>query len=446
MRGDDNYQVGDLTAGTTKAVSNYASTNRVRLGGAGGSSIGMIAGLALAGPIGLVAGSLIGGSAGKASMRMTIKEEAEEQERVRLQKTNEAWLAEAPDLLGGMMPTSSFQGRSAVHHQDMTSHQRGLGPPAPPPSSPNHHPTQRAPSQEWSMSENNFTATSQRTTALYQNQQQEFQSSTTRSSISTDAGEIIPLVYAQYPPTQHDSRAAMHSNQRIPPSSHGYNSPPVSVDSPDVGNAPPVAVMAARHHPTMFHDNGESRIWDPSVASYPVGPGQHLVPSPSSLAYSHSATQVSSSSLPSGHATVVQSSSTQFQATTRTTTTTTTRTIQQQQHQQEQHYYCQSSAQNPSSYPTNTTTTAMVSNLGNSMAVARSPAPHPQPPNQPGYRFGTFRKNVWTRKTAWSICDVETEQIFQTVPKESCPHENLFVTSFRFVLVFFCCFCDKIIQ
>lgn len=70
MRGDNQYAVGDFTAGTSKAVGQYASKNRERLGGAGGSSIGMVAGAVIAGPIGLVAGSLIGSSAGKSSMRI----------------------------------------------------------------------------------------------------------------------------------------------------------------------------------------------------------------------------------------------------------------------------------------------------------------------------------------------------------------------------------------
>jgi hypothetical protein len=73
MRGDNQYAVGDFTSGTSKAMGQYASTNKERLGGAGGASIGMIAGAALLGPIGLVAGSLLGSSAGQASMRIGKK-------------------------------------------------------------------------------------------------------------------------------------------------------------------------------------------------------------------------------------------------------------------------------------------------------------------------------------------------------------------------------------
>lgn len=61
--------VGDFTAGTASAAGEYASQNRVRLAGAGGSALGMVAGLAVAGPIGLVAGSFLGSSAAQKSMR-----------------------------------------------------------------------------------------------------------------------------------------------------------------------------------------------------------------------------------------------------------------------------------------------------------------------------------------------------------------------------------------
>lgn len=68
MRGDDSYQVGDFTSGSAKAAGLYASENRCRLAGAGGSAIGMAAGAALLGPVGFIAGSMIGGSAAKSSM------------------------------------------------------------------------------------------------------------------------------------------------------------------------------------------------------------------------------------------------------------------------------------------------------------------------------------------------------------------------------------------
>jgi len=68
MRGDDSYQVGDVTSSTVKAAGKYASENKCRLAGAGGSAIGMGVGAALLGPVGFVAGSMIGGSAAKSSV------------------------------------------------------------------------------------------------------------------------------------------------------------------------------------------------------------------------------------------------------------------------------------------------------------------------------------------------------------------------------------------
>lgn len=68
MRGDDSYHVGDFTAGTAKKVGAYTSENRCRLAGVGGSVAGMAAGAALLGPVGFVAGSMLGGSAAKSSM------------------------------------------------------------------------------------------------------------------------------------------------------------------------------------------------------------------------------------------------------------------------------------------------------------------------------------------------------------------------------------------
>eukprot|EP00529_Nitzschia_sp_RCC80_P007842 CAMPEP_0113466944 /NCGR_PEP_ID=MMETSP0014_2-20120614/14549_1 /TAXON_ID=2857 /ORGANISM="Nitzschia sp." /LENGTH=1332 /DNA_ID=CAMNT_0000359215 /DNA_START=71 /DNA_END=4070 /DNA_ORIENTATION=+ /assembly_acc=CAM_ASM_000159 len=64
-RGDSSsYRVGDITTGAAASASQYASSNKSRLGGAAGSTIGMAAGAVLLGPVGLVAGSLVGASAG----------------------------------------------------------------------------------------------------------------------------------------------------------------------------------------------------------------------------------------------------------------------------------------------------------------------------------------------------------------------------------------------
>jgi hypothetical protein len=62
--GDGSYQLGDLSAGAANSVGHYAGQNKQRLGSAGGSSLGMAAGALALGPIGLVAGCVLGGMAG----------------------------------------------------------------------------------------------------------------------------------------------------------------------------------------------------------------------------------------------------------------------------------------------------------------------------------------------------------------------------------------------
>jgi hypothetical protein len=63
-RTDSNeHHAGDFLVGASRSVSDYASANKSRLGGAAGSTIGMVAGAALLGPVGLVAGSIAGGVA-----------------------------------------------------------------------------------------------------------------------------------------------------------------------------------------------------------------------------------------------------------------------------------------------------------------------------------------------------------------------------------------------
>ena len=63
--GDTGYIPGDLTAGSTRAVGEYASNNKSKLATAGGSGVASIVGLAVAGPIGFIAGSYFGGKAVK---------------------------------------------------------------------------------------------------------------------------------------------------------------------------------------------------------------------------------------------------------------------------------------------------------------------------------------------------------------------------------------------
>lgn len=105
IRGDSSYQVGDFTSGTAKAAGSYASENRCRLAGAGGSALGMVAGAALLGPVGFVAGSLAGGAAAKSSMAALTGDpkkqhpSSEETQRQTSPSNNSQSTSQAPDLL-----------------------------------------------------------------------------------------------------------------------------------------------------------------------------------------------------------------------------------------------------------------------------------------------------------------------------------------------------------
>jgi hypothetical protein len=57
------YQVGDFSRGASTSTGKYAVDNKERLGAAGGSSIGMMVGAVALGPIGLIAGGIIGAKA-----------------------------------------------------------------------------------------------------------------------------------------------------------------------------------------------------------------------------------------------------------------------------------------------------------------------------------------------------------------------------------------------
>jgi hypothetical protein len=66
MRGDsngDSYVPGDFTAGAVSGLCEYAGENKKKLSVAGGSGTGAMIGLAVAGPLGFVAGSMLGGKA-----------------------------------------------------------------------------------------------------------------------------------------------------------------------------------------------------------------------------------------------------------------------------------------------------------------------------------------------------------------------------------------------
>eukprot|EP00979_Chaetoceros_neogracilis_P013600 scaffold3931_cov326-Chaetoceros_neogracile.AAC.1 len=66
MRGGGKaYIPGDLTAGSTRAMGEYTSNNKSKLATAGGSGVASMVGLAVAGPLGFVAGTYYGGKAVK---------------------------------------------------------------------------------------------------------------------------------------------------------------------------------------------------------------------------------------------------------------------------------------------------------------------------------------------------------------------------------------------
>lgn len=80
MRGGDSYELGDLAVGTATAAREYASDNRERLASVGGSAMGMVAGAALLGPVGILAGGLLGGSAGKSTMKALAEDRQKDKE------------------------------------------------------------------------------------------------------------------------------------------------------------------------------------------------------------------------------------------------------------------------------------------------------------------------------------------------------------------------------
>jgi len=62
---NETYVVGDFSKGASVAICHYASENKERLGSTAGSSLGMAAGaMLLGGPIGLIAGGIMGARAG----------------------------------------------------------------------------------------------------------------------------------------------------------------------------------------------------------------------------------------------------------------------------------------------------------------------------------------------------------------------------------------------
>ena len=60
----EDYHFGDFSTGASKSARTYVGENKSRLAGASGSGTGALLGAAVAGPIGMVAGALVGGMAG----------------------------------------------------------------------------------------------------------------------------------------------------------------------------------------------------------------------------------------------------------------------------------------------------------------------------------------------------------------------------------------------
>ena len=69
------YSFGDFSSGASKSVGQYTAANKPRLAGAGGSGLGMVIGTVIAGPIGLVAGSYLGGRMGSKTFDSPDKNE-----------------------------------------------------------------------------------------------------------------------------------------------------------------------------------------------------------------------------------------------------------------------------------------------------------------------------------------------------------------------------------
>ena len=63
LRGDNEYVPGDMTAGTVAGMVEYTSNNKSKLAKSAGSGSAAMVGLAVAGPLGFIAGSYLGGKA-----------------------------------------------------------------------------------------------------------------------------------------------------------------------------------------------------------------------------------------------------------------------------------------------------------------------------------------------------------------------------------------------
>jgi hypothetical protein len=67
----EHYEIGDFTVGLASTSKEYVGQNKARLGSAAASGVGMMVGLAVAGPVGLLAGSYAGASLGRQTFEVT---------------------------------------------------------------------------------------------------------------------------------------------------------------------------------------------------------------------------------------------------------------------------------------------------------------------------------------------------------------------------------------
>jgi hypothetical protein len=132
---DSKYQFGDFTrgvmhsmqqvpdagvTGTAASINQYTSDNKSRLAGAGGSSIGMIVGTAVAGPIGFIAGSMIGSALGSRAVTDNPSTNVNED------SANHRPTSAYPGLKSDNIATSSFSPDSAmpVNHASLQLQQQ----------------------------------------------------------------------------------------------------------------------------------------------------------------------------------------------------------------------------------------------------------------------------------------------------------------------------------
>ena len=66
--GGDGYVPGDFTVGAATAAADYTGRNKGKLASAGGAGMGSMVGMAVAGPLGFVVGSYVGGKIGKVAV------------------------------------------------------------------------------------------------------------------------------------------------------------------------------------------------------------------------------------------------------------------------------------------------------------------------------------------------------------------------------------------